>query len=152
MKRKSTKNRIHDAERRLCIEVKECLATWKASNENWKEGTREVLALWITHLLSLHVQLDYSWPRDRWLDGIDIAQSVVSDEGEVVYTEGVLWWGLLSDVGGKQISEPFSGTFRLTNSPRRPIQYELRFGTGAKSRSFIHRDARSNNGLQRTRR
>jgi len=152
MKRKSTKNRIVEAERRLDIEVKECLAIWKASDESWKEGMRGVLALWITNLLSLHLQLDYSWLRNRWLDSIDITQFVVSDDGEMVYTEGVLWWGLLSNVGGNQTNEPFSGRFWLTNATRRPIQYELRFGMGAESRSFIHRDARSNNGLQRTRR
>jgi hypothetical protein len=150
MKRSSTKNKILDAERRLAVEVKQCLTTWQSADESWREGTREVLALWITHLLSLYVQLDYSWPHERWLDGINIETFVISDEEKMVHAEGVLWWGLQSDAGGEQTDEPFAGTIWLVESKRRPLSYELRFGQGAESRSFIRGAARSNNSLQPT--
>lgn len=139
MKRSSTKNKIVNAERRLAVEVRQCFATWQTADESWREGTREVLALWITHLLGLCVQLDYSWPRDRWIDGINIEELSVSDEEKMIHAEGVLYWGLQSDAGGKQTDEPFTGTIRLVESKRRPLSYELRFGKRAESRSFIHR-------------
>jgi hypothetical protein len=151
MKRSSTKNKILDAERRLAVEVRKCLTTWQDADESWREGTCEVLALWITHLLSFHMQLDYSWSRDRWLDGINIEKFVVSEEEQMIHAEGVLLRGLLSNVGGQQTAEPFIGTIWLAKSKRRPLFYELRFGKGAESRRFIHCSARSNNSLQPTR-
>ena len=147
MKHSSIKNRIIDAERHLAIEVRECLATWRDADESWREGTREVLALWITRLLSFHVQLDYSWPRERWLDDIDIEKFVVSDEAQMIEAEGVLW--CLGDAT-KQAAEPFAGKIWLAQSKRRPLFYELRFGQGAEARSFIHRCTQSNNSLQPT--
>jgi hypothetical protein len=147
MKHSSTRNRILDAERRLTLEIKQCLATWQAANESWREGTCEVLALWLTHLLNLHVQLDYSWSHERWLDGINIEDLVVSDEARMIHAEGVLWWGLRGDVGGKQTDDPFIGTIWLVESKRHPLAYELSFGQGAELRRFIHRPGLSNNSL-----
>lgn len=120
---------------------------WQGADESWREGTREVLAVWITELLSLHAQLDYMWPHDRWLDGISIERFVVSDEENMICAEGVLWWGLRSDAGGKQTDEPFTGTIRVVESKRRPLSYDLSFGRGAQTWSFVRRSARSSNSL-----
>jgi hypothetical protein len=150
VKRSSTKNKILETERHLAVEVRQCLDTWQTADTSWREGTREVLALWITHLLSLCVQLDYSWPLDRWLDGITIEEFRVSGEENMIHAEGVLYWGLLSDVGGEQTDEPFVGTLWLVEAKRRPLSYELRFGERAESRNFIQRSTRSNNSSNQT--
>ena len=130
-----TKQKIRDAEKRLATEVADFLAHWRRADEDWREGTLENLGLWLTHLLSFHVQLDDSWPRDRWLDGIEDV-SVMVEGVNVMRVKGALRWGLLSNVGGAQTAEPLEGRIRLTGLQRRPLTYELSFGEGVERRHF----------------
>ena len=133
MKRSATKQKIRHAEKRLASEVAGCLARWRGADEDWREGTLENLGLWLTHLLSFHVQLDDSWPRDRWLDGIEDVS--ISIEGrDIIRIGGVLWWGLLSNAGGAQVAELIEGTICLTGIPRRPLSYALSVGEGPERR------------------
>lgn len=90
-------------------------------------------------VLDWRLRLDPSWSRDRWLDGIeDLSLSIYKDG--CLKADGVLWWGLLSDVAGARTSETFAGTFRLPKTRRRRLAYELSFGAGEGRRRFAKRD------------
>ena len=130
-----TKQKIRHAEKRRAPEVADVLAHWREADEDWREGTLENLGLWLAHLLSFHVQLDDSWPRDRWLDGIEDV-SIMVEGVNVLSVKGALWWGLLSNVGGALTAEPLEGRIRLTGFQRRPLAYELSFGEGGERRYF----------------
>ena len=135
MKRSTTKQKIRNTEIRLASEVTECIARWHAANDDWRVGTREILGLWITELLSFHVQLDDSWSRDRWLDGIEDV-SISIESVNLLHVKGRLYWGLLSNIGGAQTAEPFEGVICLTGLKRRPLAYSLNFGNDLERRHF----------------
>jgi hypothetical protein len=139
VKRSTTKQKIRHAENRLALKVAECLARWDEADEDWREGTLANLGLWLTHLLSFHVQLDDSWPRDRWLDGIEDL-SISIEGASVLRLKGTLWWGLLSNVGGAQTAALFEGAICLTGLKRRPVAYELRLGENRERRYFARGD------------
>ena len=135
VKRSTTKKRIRHAEKRMASEVADCLAGWLLANNDWREGALENLGMWLTYLLSFHVQLDLSWPRDRWLDWIEGVS--ISIQGEsVLHVKGQLWWGLVSNIGGALTAEPFQGVIRMTGLKRHPMIYAFGFGTGAERRQF----------------
>lgn len=135
MKRSTTKQKIRHTERRLASEVADCLENWHLANDDWREGTFENLCMWLTELLSHHVQLDLSWPRDRWLDWIE-GDSVSIQGQSILQVKGQLWWGLMSNMSGAHTGEPFQGSLRLTGLKRRPLIYALSLGTGAERRHF----------------
>ena len=95
----------------------------------------ENLGLWLTGLLSFHLELDFSWSRDRWLDGIEDLS--VSIEGvNVLHLKGILWWGLLSNIGGAETPEPLEGKLCLTGRKHRPLAYKLNLGNDQERRHF----------------
>jgi hypothetical protein len=136
MKRRLSKHQTLQAEKRLAAEVKICLSFWSVADEDWREGMLYHLGLLLTDLLGFLARLDDSWPRDRWLDGLREVVSVSIESPQVIRIRGVLWWGLLSNVGGALTAEPFDGTIRLTGSRRRPLAYALSFGQGDERRYF----------------
>jgi hypothetical protein len=139
MKRSATKQKIRNTEIRLASEVTEWLARWHVADDDWKDGTLKVLGWWITDLLGLHLQLDDSWSRDRWLDGIEEV-SIAIEGANVLQAKGILYWGLLSNIGGAQTSEPFEGVICLTGIKRRPLAYLLTFGKDQERRHFSRGD------------
>ena len=135
MKRSGTKQKIRHAEKRLASEVAQCLACRHEADEGWGEGTLENLGLWLTHLLSFHVQLDESWPRDRWLDGIEDVSISIGGRN-TIHIRGVLWWGLLSNISGALRAEALEGGICLTGLQRRPLAYALSIGEGRERRYY----------------
>jgi hypothetical protein len=135
MKRSTTKHKIRNTEIRLALKVSDCVAGWQLADHDWRVGTLKILAQWITELLSFHVQLDDSWSRDRWLDGIE--EVSISIEGvNLLHVKGRLYWGLLSNIGGAQTADPFEGVICLTGLKRRPLAYSLNFGKDQERRHF----------------
>jgi hypothetical protein len=135
MKRRRTKQKLRQAEKALAGVVEECILSWPQAIEE----IRERLGSHAELVLAWRLRLDPSWPSDRWLDGTeDLSLSIYDDR--CLKADGVLWWGLLSDVAGAQTSETFAGTFRLSKTKRRRLAYELSFGAGDGRHRFAKLD------------
>ncbi|HEV7744461.1 MAG TPA: hypothetical protein VGO56_05665 [Pyrinomonadaceae bacterium] len=96
MKRSTTKQEIRNTEIRFASEVADCLARWHVADNDWRDGTLEVLGWRITDLLGLHLQLDGSWSRDRWLDEIEDL-SIAIEGANTLHAKGILYWGFLRE-------------------------------------------------------
>jgi hypothetical protein len=135
MKRRRTKQRLRQAEEALACVVEECILSWPQATEEIRErlgSHTEIVLVW-------HLRLDPSWSRDRWLDGVEDLSLSIHNDG-CLKADGMLRWGLLSDVAGAQTSETFAGTFRLSKTKRRRLAYDLSFGAGGGRHRFAKRD------------
>lgn len=106
MKRRRTKQRLRLAEKELAETVEKCILSWQEATEDPKNRLRLYLSSYTTEVLAWHLQLDSSWSNDRWLDSIEELTLSVEDTSGLK-ANGVLWWGLRSNIAGAQTSEPF---------------------------------------------
>lgn len=138
MKRRRTKQRLREAEKELAGVVEDCILSWPQATEDAKNNLRLYLGSYTRVLLAWWLRLDPSWSHDHWLDSIE-ELSLTVEGGNCLKADGVLWWGLMSDLGGAQTSVLFDGKYCLSRCKRRRLAYELSFGGDGEHRHFVRR-------------